>query len=345
MGNNVCILKSVQSLRWACPMTGNNVFGEAVRYKLLKMKNSYERASYVLMKRVHPLVYRNYPIAANCPVELTEMVSELGIFGCLLAYVIFPTCSIVVWRCGPDWLRERFQYVLFWKQQLWLSGNKWSNNFDKRTHRTGAPQKIIFPKLPFPLGYPGLTYMVSWVHLSPCPKRHLDRFSRYCRAHGWDQQTDTQTGKQADRQTDRPWERKGEMEGRDHHGLQPPQSNYSGFVAEQEAASLHSVHAMRPNNHDCAMSKRKPVFAILSVTPQPSNLGVYDNNPFLWVMNELYVQRLSMLMCCCSVMETRSCLTGNKAIYFVLRWLALMKAGWQPDTLFLTLRISSTVGH
>ena len=70
-----------------CLMPGNNVFGEAVRDELLKMKNSPERASYILMKRVHPVVYRNYPITANCPVKLAEMVSELGVFGCLLAYV------------------------------------------------------------------------------------------------------------------------------------------------------------------------------------------------------------------------------------------------------------------
>jgi len=66
-------------------MPGNNFFGEAICDKLLTMKNSPERESYVLMRRVHPVVYRNYLIAANCPVELMEVVSELGIFGCLLA--------------------------------------------------------------------------------------------------------------------------------------------------------------------------------------------------------------------------------------------------------------------
>ena len=74
------------------------MFGEAVRDELLKMKNSPERASYILMKRVHPVVYRNYPIAANCPVELAEVVSELGVFGYLLAYVTFLSCIIIVLR-------------------------------------------------------------------------------------------------------------------------------------------------------------------------------------------------------------------------------------------------------
>jgi len=40
---------------------------------------------------------------------------------------------------------------------------------------------------PFPWGIwtPSNTvqYMVLWAHPSPQPKRHLDRFSRFCRAH------------------------------------------------------------------------------------------------------------------------------------------------------------------
>ena len=73
-------------------MPGNNTFGEAVRDELLKMKDSPERSSFILMKRVHPLVYRNYPISVDRPIELTEVVSELGIFGSLVAYVIFLVC-------------------------------------------------------------------------------------------------------------------------------------------------------------------------------------------------------------------------------------------------------------
>jgi len=72
-----------------CLIPGNNVFGEAVRDELLKMRDSSERESYILMRRVHPVVYRNYAITANSPIELREMVSELGIFGSLLAYAIF----------------------------------------------------------------------------------------------------------------------------------------------------------------------------------------------------------------------------------------------------------------
>jgi len=69
-------------------MPGNNIFGEAVREELLRMKNLPERASYILMRRVHPLVYRNYVVRAEKPAELMQMVSELGIYGSLVAYVI-----------------------------------------------------------------------------------------------------------------------------------------------------------------------------------------------------------------------------------------------------------------
>jgi len=34
--------------------------------------------------------------------------------------------------------------------------------------------------------------MIPWSHPSPRPKRHLERFSRSCTAHGCDPQTDTQ---------------------------------------------------------------------------------------------------------------------------------------------------------
>jgi len=76
------------------------VFGEAIRDELLRMQNSPERASYILMKRVHPVVYRNYAVTANCPVELREMVSELGIFGCLLAYAVFLILSYLFCFCS-----------------------------------------------------------------------------------------------------------------------------------------------------------------------------------------------------------------------------------------------------
>jgi len=52
--------------------------------------------------------------------------------------------------------------------------NKWSKNYERPHHR--ARPKNCF----FPWGNPGPQLkMVSWAHLSPCPKRDLDRFSRF----------------------------------------------------------------------------------------------------------------------------------------------------------------------
>jgi len=38
-----------------------------------------------------------------------------------------------------------------------------------------------------------ICYMVPWPHQSTQPKRYLDRFSRFCRVHDRDRQTDRQT--------------------------------------------------------------------------------------------------------------------------------------------------------
>jgi len=38
-----------------------------------------------------------------------------------------------------------------------------------------------------------IQYMIPWDHPSPKPKRHLDQFSHFCRAHDCDRQTDRQT--------------------------------------------------------------------------------------------------------------------------------------------------------
>jgi Eukaryotic glutathione synthase, ATP binding domain len=64
---------------------GNNVFGEAIRTELLRIKDSPERSSYILMKRINPLVVRNYAVAWRQKTELREMVSEIGIYGTLIA--------------------------------------------------------------------------------------------------------------------------------------------------------------------------------------------------------------------------------------------------------------------
>jgi len=60
--------------------------------------------------------------------------------------------------------------------------HRWSKNFDKRLlkgHITGG----ALPNCPLPWGIQAPTYcMVPRAHPSPHLKRHLDRFSHFCRA-------------------------------------------------------------------------------------------------------------------------------------------------------------------
>ena len=60
---------------------GNNFFDEEVRQRLKELEGKDERGSYILMERIHPRVVQNYKIRGNQPVELQDMVSELGIYG------------------------------------------------------------------------------------------------------------------------------------------------------------------------------------------------------------------------------------------------------------------------
>jgi hypothetical protein len=64
---------------------GNNIFGEAIRTELLRLKHSSERSSYVLMRRIYPLTVRNYTVAWRQKTELRELVNEIGVYGTLIA--------------------------------------------------------------------------------------------------------------------------------------------------------------------------------------------------------------------------------------------------------------------
>jgi len=77
-----------------------------------------------------------------------------------------------------------------------LAENNWSKSFDQKTasplHTDGGPYTLQwanpFPlKLPIPTGRSGPPsnkwFLGSRAHPRPKPKRHLDRFSHFCRAH------------------------------------------------------------------------------------------------------------------------------------------------------------------
>lgn len=65
---------------------GNNVYGAEVRTALLRMRRSRERAAYVLMERILPPTVAGYVVRPGgaIPPPLTDLVSELGIFGVII---------------------------------------------------------------------------------------------------------------------------------------------------------------------------------------------------------------------------------------------------------------------
>lgn len=65
---------------------GNNVYGEEIKTRLEAMGNSKERTAWILMDRIHPPLQKNYLIRAGSEtVSLQDFVSELGIYGTILA--------------------------------------------------------------------------------------------------------------------------------------------------------------------------------------------------------------------------------------------------------------------
>ncbi|KAG5867037.1 hypothetical protein JTB14_026679 [Gonioctena quinquepunctata] len=65
---------------------GNNVYGTDVRDFMLKVKDSKERTSWILMERILPPTVTGYMIVPGKPnpPSLCDMVSELGIFGVVI---------------------------------------------------------------------------------------------------------------------------------------------------------------------------------------------------------------------------------------------------------------------
>ncbi|XP_054029644.1 glutathione synthetase [Dryobates pubescens] len=60
---------------------GNNLYGEELRQVLEKIRDSPERTSYILMDKIKPQPALNYLLRAHSPLQLSECISELGIFG------------------------------------------------------------------------------------------------------------------------------------------------------------------------------------------------------------------------------------------------------------------------
>ena len=67
---------------------GNNVYGDEIKKVLNDIRNSPEREAYILMDRINPPTQKNYLVRANEKARLEDVVSELGIFGVIIGYLI-----------------------------------------------------------------------------------------------------------------------------------------------------------------------------------------------------------------------------------------------------------------
>lgn len=73
---------------------GNNVYNEDIKEHLGSMKNSEERTAWILMDRLYPPVQKNYIIRAqnepfeNYNLDFSDAVSELGVYGVVIGYLI-----------------------------------------------------------------------------------------------------------------------------------------------------------------------------------------------------------------------------------------------------------------
>ncbi|XP_069994033.1 glutathione synthetase isoform X4 [Penaeus vannamei] len=63
---------------------GNNMYGDEIKEFLEKVKDTPAREAYILMDKIRPPMQHNYLVRGGTEVKLSEVVSELGIFGVLI---------------------------------------------------------------------------------------------------------------------------------------------------------------------------------------------------------------------------------------------------------------------
>ncbi|XP_040009734.1 glutathione synthetase isoform X2 [Xiphias gladius] len=63
---------------------GNNIYGSQICQVLEELKESTERMAYILMDKIHPNPAQNYLLRRDTPLQISNCLSELGVFG---AYV------------------------------------------------------------------------------------------------------------------------------------------------------------------------------------------------------------------------------------------------------------------
>ncbi|XP_029362310.1 glutathione synthetase [Echeneis naucrates] len=63
---------------------GNNIYGSEICQVLERLKESTERMAYILMDKIHPSPAHNFLLTQGTPLQISNCLSELGVFG---AYV------------------------------------------------------------------------------------------------------------------------------------------------------------------------------------------------------------------------------------------------------------------
>ncbi|PVD21436.1 hypothetical protein C0Q70_19609 [Pomacea canaliculata] len=86
---------------------GHNIYGNEIKILLEKIGSSSEREAYILMERIFPLTEKNYLIKSGVPFTLSDVVSELGIYG---VYIGDGGKEVINTHCG-HMLRTKLQGI------------------------------------------------------------------------------------------------------------------------------------------------------------------------------------------------------------------------------------------
>ncbi|XP_070825420.1 glutathione synthetase [Chaetodon trifascialis] len=60
---------------------GNNIYGSEICQVLQEVKGSAERMAYILMDKIRPVPVQNYLLRRDAPLQISNCLSELGVFG------------------------------------------------------------------------------------------------------------------------------------------------------------------------------------------------------------------------------------------------------------------------
>ncbi|GFO47356.1 glutathione synthetase [Plakobranchus ocellatus] len=66
---------------------GNNLYNAEITEFFAKHKNSAERNAYILMQKIFPWQHRNYLVKSGVPFVLSDVISEIGVYGVYIGSV------------------------------------------------------------------------------------------------------------------------------------------------------------------------------------------------------------------------------------------------------------------